>query len=398
MNIKKYRRIVYCLLLLSIIGLGFSTWTLLREQIPEQIQVSQQGEIPTLFHEVLDQFLIEESIQEGTGKVAYSLFGKIPLKTVSVNVVPRKSVYIGGEPIGIYLETDGVLVIETGKIIGMDGKKHCPAESIVKSGDYIQTVNGKAVATKEELIDCIGKCSGTDLTLEVLRDGKEINLQLHPVQDENGSYKAGIWVRNDTQGIGTLTYIEQNGSFGALGHGISDIDTGELLNIEKGELYDAEVVSVIKGLQGSPGELSGMIRYSDGYKIGRIIRNAENGVYGTMAALPAMTEGKKLYETAHKQEVTEGSATIMCTVDGNCREYDVEIKEIRLNGKDVNKGMVVEVTDQELLEMTGGIVQGMSGSPIIQDGKLVGAVTHVLVNDPTRGYGIFIENMLEAAE
>ena len=188
MNVKKYRRFVCILLMLAVVGFGFGAWAALREQIPEQIQVSGEGEIPNLFHELVDQFVIEENVQADSGNVSYSLFGKIPLKTVSVSVVPRQSVYAGGSPIGIYLETDGVLVVDTGTIIAENGKKCCPAENIVKSGDYIQSVNGENVETKEALIECIGRCGGNDVILDVLRGGEEISLRLHPVQDENGDY------------------------------------------------------------------------------------------------------------------------------------------------------------------------------------------------------------------
>ena len=308
--------------------------------------------------------------------------------------MPRKKVYAGGTPIGIYLETDGVLVIDTGTITGKDGRECCPAENIVRSGDYIQEVNGEKVSTKEELIACIGKNNGDDLVLEVDRKGEQVRLSVTPVLDQEGKYRAGIWVRNDTQGIGTLTYLEEDGSFGALGHGISDVDTGELLDVKGGTLYDADVVSVVKGKQGSPGELSGVIHYSEGYKIGEIEKNEKNGIFGKVSSLPALVRDTKMYEVAHKQEVQTGKASILCSVDGACKEYEIEIKEIRVNGKDVNKGMVIEVTDPELLEKTGGIVQGMSGSPIIQNGRIAGAVTHVFVNNPAKGYGIFLENMM----
>ena len=308
--------------------------------------------------------------------------------------MPRKKVYAGGTPIGIYLETDGVLVIDTGTITGKDGRECCPAENIVRSGDYIQEVNGEKVSTKEELIACIGKNNGDDLVLEVDRKGEQVRLSVTPVLDQEGKYRAGIWVRNDTQGIGTLTYLEEDGSFGALGHGISDVDTGELLDVKGGTLYDADVVSVVKGKQGIPGELSGVIHYSEGYKIGEIEKNEKNGIFGKVSSLPALVRDTELYEVAHKQEVQTRKASILCSVDGACKEYEIEIKEIRVNGKDVNKGMVIEVTDPELLEKTGGIVQGMSGSPIIQNGRIAGAVTHVFVNNPAKGYGIFLENMM----
>ena len=416
---QRYRRFVLGLLFLSAAGLGYCSYYLLCSQIPDRMQVSEEGELPVLFHNGFDTLISadfdsleaarETTLLDTSGsigaeaaevsqsyEVSYSLFGKIPLKTVQVDVVPRKEVYAGGKPIGIYLQTDGVLVVETGKVTAEDGNECCPSEHIIKSGDYIQAVNGHTVSTKEELISCISQCSGNDIIFDVDRDGESVSLKIHPVLDKDGEYKAGIWVRNDTQGIGTLTYVDENGSFGALGHGISDIDTGKLLDIRGGDLYNADVVSVVKGRQGTPGEISGIIHYSEGYKIGEIRENRKNGIYGTVVGFPQMAENMTLYETAYKQEVTPGEASILCSADGTCREYTVEICEIRLNGNDVNKGMILKVTDPDLLSLTGGIVQGMSGSPIIQDGKLVGAVTHVLVNDPTRGYGIFIENMLDA--
>lgn len=279
MNVRvKYRIFVCFLLVCSILGLGYCSWEMLREMIPEQVQVSEEGEIPDLFSDTLDSFVTTEMTETlevsslGTGRlssdlpdhseeavgvkgcsyeISCSLFGKIPLKTVSVSVVPRQKLYAGGIPIGIYMETDGVLVVDTGNIVCGDGKTCCPAENIVKSGDYIQSVDGETVGTKEELIECISSCSGSEVVLTVERNGETISLKLQPVLDQSGCYKAGIWVRNDTQGIGTLTYIREDGTFGALGHGISDIDTGDLLEISDGTLYEADVVSVVKGEQGT---------------------------------------------------------------------------------------------------------------------------------------------------
>ncbi|MCD7735979.1 MAG: hypothetical protein LUI07_03285, partial [Lachnospiraceae bacterium] len=288
-------------------------------------------------------------------EISYSLFGKIPLKTVTAQVTERKKVYAGGTPIGIYLETAGVFVVDTGEITAEDGSRTCPAENIVQSGDYIQAVNGEAVNTKEELIACITGCAGEALIMEVDRQGEQISLRIVPVKDSDGAYRAGIWVRNDTQGIGTLTWVDEDGNFGALGHGISDVDTAELLNIQSGTLYGADVVSVVKGTEGSPGELSGIIHYSDGFRIGIIEDNTENGIYGRITGFSLAVRDQTLYETAMKQEVEEGTATIRCTVDGTCQDYEVEIREVRLNGSDVNKGLVIEVTDPKLLELTGGI-------------------------------------------
>lgn len=456
MNVRKsYRRIICVLLLLSMIALGWCTVEAIRNEIPDSIQVSGAYEVPQIFSNGLDRIVTAEYVEpqeqstsgvrsdrtisgqpdgtahmqeergqhavqlpqdgaaqaSGTGlseearavsaeraqgyTLSYRLFGAIPLKMVSVSVVPRSRLYAGGSPIGIYLETDGVLVVDTGNIVSADGRSCCPAEDIVRSGDYIQSVNGETVTTKEELISCIAKSKGLDVVLDVERAGEQISLRLQPVLDEKGTYRAGIWVRNDTQGIGTLTYMEEDGSFGALGHGISDIDTGELLDVCGGTLYDADVISVIRGQQGVPGELSGVIHYNEGYKIGNIEKNSSNGIFGKVSNLPALIQDKESYLTAHKQEVQTGKATILCCVGGERESYEIEIREIRLNGSNENKGMILEVTDEALLDQTGGIVQGMSGSPIIQDGRLVGAVTHVFVNDPIKGYGIFIEDMLE---
>lgn len=327
-------------------------------------------------------------------RVEYSLFGKIPLAETSVSVVSRAEVYAGGKPIGIYMETDGVMVVDTDRVTAVDGEEYAPAANILKSGDYIRAADGVVLKNKEELIDCFNNCGGSDVVLDVTRNGEDIRLKVTPVQTGEHDYKAGIWVRNDTQGIGTLTYVEESGRYGALGHGISDVDTGKLLRIKEGVLYDTDVISVVRGTQGSPGELAGIIHYSDGYAVGTIEKNQENGIYGQISGLPYFVGDMKKYETAYRHEVEPGKASILCTVDGKCREYGIEIEEIRINGKDVNKGMVIRVTDGELLGLTGGIVQGMSGSPIIQNERIVGAVTHVFVNDPTKGYGIFIENML----
>ncbi|MCC8065880.1 MAG: SpoIVB peptidase [Clostridiales bacterium] len=443
MNVRKrYRRFVCVLLLFSVLLLALCGLTLLRNRIPDQIFVEKSGEIPDLFSGLPDGWIVREvksNLSEGIDsacalsmekieatvsetdsetvasadnpdgtaaltdsaqistdhyEISYSLFGKIPLKTVSAAVIERRKVYAGGTPVGIYLETAGVFVVDTGEITTKDGESCCPAKNIVQTGDYIQMVNGETVNTKEQLIACIQDCGGEALVMKVNRQGEQISLRVVPIKDADGEYRAGIWVRNDTQGIGTLTWVDEDGNFGALGHGISDVDTAELLSIQSGTLYSAEVISVQKGTKGSPGELSGIIHYSDGYRIGTIEENSANGIYGRITGFSLAVQDQALYETALKQEVEEGAATIRCTVDGTCREYEAEIREIRLNGDDVNKGMVIEVTDPELLKLTGGIVQGMSGSPIFQNGRIVGAVTHVFVNDPTRGYGIFIEDMI----
>ena len=241
----------------------------------------------------------------------------------------------------------------------------------------------------------VNENQGNPMEMEVMRNEEMIMVSLTPIQTEDGSYKLGLWVRDNIQGIGTLTYIDETGRFGALGHGISDVDTGEQLNIAQGELYDARILSVQKGTSGSPGELRGVIDYQEYLKLGEISRNTSNGITGRLYTGKGSELHKEAYEIILKQDLQTGPAYILSDVGDGVKEYDIQIVKIDRNAKDSNKSFVIQVTDPELLNKTGGIVQGMSGSPIIQNGKIAGAVTHVLVNDPTRGYGIFIENMLE---
>jgi len=271
-----------------------------------------------------------------------------------------------------------------------DGTNAEPAKGILRSGDYIVGINGKNGITRKDLSDAITE---DILKLTIKRNERLIHVQIQPVQDASGDYKIGTWIRTDAQGIGTITYMTSNGNFGALGHGITDIDTGLLMEISAGTLFDAEVLSVIKGKNGAPGELIGIIRQSGISQIGQITTNCSRGIYGQVKR--GMVDGGETIPIGLKQDVELGAATILCQVDSSVREYEIEIERIELGRTNDNKGLIIRITDEALLQKTGGIVQGMSGSPIIQNGKLIGAVTHVLISDPTRGYGIFIENMLE---
>ena len=318
--------------------------------------------------------------------------GILPLKTVSVEPTAQQYVYAGGQTVGIYMETRGVLVIDDGELTAADGSAVRPAEHILQAGDYIRKVNGTELEDKKELIRMISESGGEELTLGIVRNGEETEVAASPVLTDDGTYKLGIWVRDNIQGIGTLTYVDEQGNFGALGHGISDIDTGDMLTLKWGELYNAQILSIVKGTDGNPGELQGVIRYDESEKIGTILDNQSMGIYGTLDY--GCGQGVRL-PVGYKQEMQEGPATILACVDGEVQEYSIEITAIDMNKKDTNKSFTIKVTDPRLLELTGGIVQGMSGSPVIQNGKLVGAVTHVFVRDAGSGYGIFIENMLQ---
>jgi len=326
----------------------------------------------------------------GQYEVLLKLFGIIPIKEISVEVIEELEVIPGGDVIGLQIETEGILVLGTGTVTLKDGTSAEPAKGRLYSGDYIIGINGKTGIGRQDLLDSV---NSTMIELLVNRAGEQIKVQIQPVQDYSGKYKLGVWIRTDAQGIGTVTYVTSNGKFGALGHGITDVDTGLLMEIGKGKLFDAEVLSVVKGKNGTPGEIIGIIRQSGISVIGEINENCNKGIYGQMRL--GMVNETEAVPVALKQDIELGAATILCQVDSEVREYEIEIERIELGRTNDNKGLVIHITDEDLLKKTGGIVQGMSGSPIMQNGKLIGAVTHVLVNDPTRGYGIFIENMLE---
>lgn len=307
-------------------------------------------------------------------------------------------VYPCGFPIGIYLETEGVLVIGVDTVTGTDGINYEPAHGIVREGDYIVAINDINVSAKSQLSFLIQKYGKEDVVLTLRRDGKCVDVKLKPVCVGENQYKLGIWVRDDSQGIGTMTFITNNGQFGALGHGISDTDTKELLDSENGLLYGAKIWGITKGRSGVAGSLCGSINYEEDNIIGSINANTDVGIYGQIEEKDTINGLIRKYdlkpmEICNRRDVKTGRAYILACVSGDVKEYEIEITELN-TFSDNNKGIVLKITDEELLSLTGGIVQGMSGSPIIQDGKLVGAVTHVFLRDSKMGYGIFIEDML----
>lgn len=299
-----------------------------------------------------------------------------------------------GNTVGIYINTKGILVIDTGEVTGMNGKNSAPAKNKLMQGDYIVGLNGKAMKTKKQLVESITNCQGKTLVFTVLRNDEEIDVKVEPVQADMNMYKVGIWVKDDLQGLGTITYVADE-SFGALGHSVTDTDTGEILSVSGGELYEADIFGVEKGVVGTPGEIEGMIAYQTENVVGRIEDNRLYGVFGEVTnEFKQYVDEEEAIVLANKDEVQIGKAQIQSYVSGEKERYDIEITALHKNDNG-DPEMEILVTDQDLIDLTGGIIQGMSGSPIIQDGKLVGAVTHVLVDDPTRGYGIFIEEMLE---
>lgn len=393
----RYRKFLFWCLGLDVLAMSWLGYRYMDRKVPDEIHVSESSahEVQELLEHPLLEF--EDAITvsgEGSYLLPCRLLGMIPFKDIKVTPAETGSVYVSGSTVGIYMETEGVLIIDTGEILCEGGTAREPAKNIVRPGDYIVAFNEQKVSNKKELMEDLEILDGEDVILDVIRNGEKIPVSLTPVKDAGGEYKLGIWVRDNTQGIGTLTFVDEKGRYGALGHGISDVDTGELLHISKGALYQAEILGIQKGKSGSPGELSGLIRYEPGQIIGAVDTNSKNGIYGSFYDRRAGIPVKKT-EVAYKQELEVGPASILCCVDGSVKEYDAEITRIDMNHEDTNKSFVIHVTDPELLEITGGIVQGMSGSPILQKGKFAGAVTHVFVQDSTSGYGIFAETMLE---
>ncbi len=329
-----------------------------------------------------------------TGKIELSLnlFNLFKIKDIDVNVIPKTTVVPIGKAIGMKLYTDGVLVVGLSEI---EGKK--PYEnSGIKEGDRIIEINQNQIDTTEELMEEVNKSNGQNISIKYMRDEKTITTSIQPVKNSENQYKLGLWVRDAAAGVGTLTFYEpSSGMFGTLGHGILDIDTSDLIKIANGELVTTNILSITKGEKGQPGEIRGTIEA--GYTIGQISKNTNFGVFGKITNLAqANISNLEAIELSSRDEIKTGKAQIICELEnGKTQYYDIEIQKIFLNNNQNNKSMLIKVTDQELIEKTGGIIQGMSGAPIIQNGKFVGAVTHVLVNDPTMGYGVFADIMLK---
>ena len=349
-----------------------------------------------------------------------------------------EGVYACGRLTGIYEQTEGVLVVNTTEVTDEDGKKVNPADKKVKCGDYILSVNGRTVADKEELSEAVNdimkqydesnedesnedksstiesqkeiinenKSDNSEIKSEInkmmvnikfLRGGEEMSADITPVRMDDGRYYMGIWVKDDLAGIGTITYYTKDGRFGALGHGIGDgTQSGNLLYANSGDLYSMKLTKIKRGKAGMPGEIGGVVYFGKKSHIGTLDCNSNLGIYGQLDSdeLLEYAAEDTYYPVAGKDEIHTGSAQMISEISGKLEKYNLEITNIDKKATDTNKGMELKVTDERLIELSGGIVQGTSGSPIIQDGKIIGAVTHVFVDDPTGGYGICIDEML----
>ncbi|MDR3022298.1 MAG: SpoIVB peptidase [Clostridiales bacterium] len=337
-----------------------------------------------------DYNLLSNVNLDGTteGVINVKAFGFFPIKRVKVKVQPNRKVFKGGQVIGISMSSNGVLVIDNGNVRTEQGLKN---NFVLKKGDIIKKIDGKDILKVQNVLDYLKTCEGNNMSLTLERDGKLLEVQTQPFFDAtNNEHKLGAWVKDKVAGLGTVSYIRLDGRFGALGHPVIDNDTNTIFPVFDGTICHAKVLGVNKGEQGKAGSLKGIFSANDA-KIGNIHSNNKFGVFGDMTGI----ENEQVFDVGSRFTVKPGKAKIVSTVTDKADEYDIEIVKVINQKKTSDKSMVIKVTDKRLLEQTGGIVQGMSGSPIIQNDKVVGALTHVFLNDPTRGYGIYLDWMYE---
>lgn len=410
---KKYLKIGIILIILVIFYLYIANITL----IPKSITLLQgeKLELATLWGIKLKQIAtsnpnideckngsiieastgLEETKLTETGKIdmGVKLFDSLNVANLTVNVIPKTTVIPLGNTIGLKLYTEGVLVVGMSEIEGMK-----PYENTgIKEGDRIIKIDKEKILNTEDLVQTVNSSQGKQVQITYIKDAtnEEKVANILPAKTKDNEYKLGLWVRDAAAGVGTLTFYESDSKmFAALGHGITDIDTGGLVTIANGELVNSNIVSITKGEKGNPGEIRGSIEGEA--KLGDISKNTSFGIFGKITNKTRLEINQNEMQVLARNEIKQGKAQIICELEeGKKKTYEIQIQKIYTANNRDNKSMLIKVTDKELLEKTGGIIQGMSGSPIIQNGKFVGAVTHVLVNDPTTGYAVFADMMLK---
>lgn len=396
MNLLKKVLLIFSLLILLIYITNITG-------IPKSI-VLFEGEnldLGTIFgiFETKEEIITTSSGYENTNivseeKITLSLFNLLKVKDVSVTTIEHTKVIPLGNTIGLKLYSSGVLVIGMTEI---EGKK--PYEnSGIEEGDLITCINDRQITTTEELVECVNNSDGNVVYITYIRDGQEYETSIEPIATSENEYKLGLWVRDGAAGIGTATYYEPSTEkFAALGHGIVDSDTEKLITIERGELVTTNIINIEKGEEGKPGQIKGTV--ASGETLGDVYSNTEFGIYGKITSKNRLNINlENSLEVAKREEIEEGEAKVILTLeDGIRKEYSIEITRIYTNNNKDNRSMIIKVTDENLLKLTGGIIQGMSGAPIIQKGKFVGAVTHVFVNNPTEGYAVFGDLMIKTS-
>ncbi len=383
--------IIFCTLLMSAVVYGFYT-------LPDDIYTLDGSNIDVGFYtcslpQIKNGGNTKTVSSVGEYNVNISLFNKIPVKISKLTVSDRRYVVPSGDIIGLRMFTKGVMVVATDSVDIRKGSVNPSKNAKLQKGDVITAIDGAKIESSAQVDAIVSSSGGKRLRISYTRDGSSFSTDITPVYSESEKrYKTGLWIRDSAAGIGTMTFYEKNsGFFACLGHAVCDIDTGEVLPLSNGDIVDAAISGCVKGKAGMAGELCGNFRSQS---IGALFLNDGCGVFGY---LDSPDNSPEEIPIALKSEIRTGSAQIISTVENDSKAYyDIEIEKLNPDDKD-GKNMIIRIKDSKLIEKTGGIVQGMSGSPIIQDGRLVGAVTHVFLNDPTRGYGIFAETMLRSA-
>ena len=402
-KLKNAFRIIFIICIIGIAAIGIYDFiipdTISVFSSTTDVEITKEISMPFVSADIESVPAVERVSQPETDEKLYSLrsantkiFGVVPLKKVNIDVFREITLYPGGMPFGVKLYTDGVIIAGVSGVETANGKINPATNAGIKVGDIIKKIGEKEVNTTDEISSAIEQSGGKKIAFTVVRANQELNIEIEPaLSNSENMYRAGMWLRDSTSGIGTITFISpDNTGFAGLGHGICDVDTGAIMPLRKGTVVDVSIKGITKGVTGSPGELKGVFLPG---RTGSLIGNKTCGVYGIMSENIDVSHSQPL-KIGLKDEVKIGDAEIYCTISKNVEKYSAKI--VKIGNKDgEQKNFVIKITDKRLLEATGGIVQGMSGSPIIQNGKLVGAITHVLVNDPTKGYGIFIENMLK---
>ena len=425
---KKIKKFIGIVLALLAIGLNYSTPVRTFASLPEQI-VIREGQLReldfglpvsyTIINEKSEQNVEDDSVTADTGRsvlggattanitsnyyhkgssyINVSAFGIFPIKKIQIITMRDREIIPCGHSIGVMLNVKGVLIVGFCDVLDNDGAMYSPARNAgLNAGDFVLEVDGTKIRNASHLASIINHSDGSTMAFTVQRNNIKKIIEVKPIKDKQDNlYHVGIWGRDSSSGIGTLTYIDPaNGKFGALGHPISDGDTGKILQVDHGDIFRSRVVQIHKGLAGQPGEFKGQFSGSID-RLGRIERNCLYGLFGVIDKNERMDMSYKAKKVAANHEIVKGPAKILTTIDSKgVQEFDCEIIKINYD-ENTTKNMVIRITDEVLLEKTGGIVQGMSGSPLIQNDKIIGAVTHVFVNDPSTGHAVFINSMLQ---
>ncbi len=335
------------------------------------------------------------SNKEKEGTILFKLFGLIPIKKVKVNILSDEEAYVGGVPIGIYIQTDGMIVVSD-TIIDTDTGTIIKNKNL-KSGDIIKKINGTEIDAVEDIYKTIESTTDNTVNIEIIRDNKIKDIKTELIKEKGNKHSLGVWVKDDISGIGTLTFIKKDsGDYGALGHSIMNGNSSTVIPVSTGKIYDCNLIGINKGSKSKPGELKAVFLQKN--EKGNISKNTPYGIFGKIIDFDNLVDTNRYLKIGGRLSVKPGKAKIVSSVSGIREEYDIEIIKANFQSKSSDKSIVFRVTDERLLNLTGGIVQGMSGSPIIQNDKIVGAVTHVFLSDSSKGYGVYSDWMLEQLE